>query len=59
MVKHDVSWAPFEINARYEKLLKVGQMFSATYGDKDADIIAIWASPKAAAPMWMLGGNLK
>lgn len=59
MVKHDVSWAPFEINARYEKLLKVGQVFSATYGDKDADIIAIWASPNAAAPTWMLGGNLK
>jgi hypothetical protein len=59
MVKHDISWAPFELNARYEKLLKVGQMFSATYGDKDADVIAIWSNANAASPSWMLGGTLK
>jgi hypothetical protein len=59
MVKHNVAWAPFEIDVRYEKLLKVGQMFSATYGDKDADVIAIWSSPNATAPSWMMGGNLK
>ena len=59
MRKHDISWAPFDVDARYEKLLKVGQVFSAVYGGKGADIIAIWSSPSAAAPSWMLGGNLK
>lgn len=59
MRKHDVSWAPFDVDARYAKLLKVGQVFSATYGGKGADIIAIWSSPSAASPSWMLGGNLK
>jgi len=59
MRKHDVSWTPFEINARYEKILKVGQVFSTTYGPHDSDLIAVWASPTATAPMWMLGGYLK
>jgi hypothetical protein len=59
MVKHNVAWAPFKINTRYEKLLKPGLVFSASNGDKDADVIAIWSGPNAAAPSWMLGGTLK
>ena len=51
MVKHNVAWAPFEVNARYEKVLKPGQVFSTTYGEKDSDVLAIWSSPSAAAPM--------
>jgi hypothetical protein len=59
MVKHNVAWAPFKINLRWEKLLKPGLVFSATNGDKDADVIAIWSGPNATAPSWMLGGKLK
>lgn len=59
MRKHDISWAPFSINAHYEKVLKPGQVFSTTYGDKDSDVLAIWSGPNATAPSWMLGGTLK
>ena len=59
MVKHDVKWAPFEVSARYEKVLKPGQVFSTTYGEKGSDVIAIWSGPNATAPSWMLGGTLK
>lgn len=59
MVKHNVAWAPFKIDMRYEKLLKPGLVFSASNGGKDADVIAIWSGPNATAPSWMLGGKLK
>ncbi|HET9992854.1 MAG TPA: hypothetical protein VFQ65_30170, partial [Kofleriaceae bacterium] len=59
IVKHDVSWAPFSINARYEKLLKPGQVFSTSYGEKDSDVIAIWSGPNATSPSWVLGGTVK
>ena len=39
-----------EIDTRYEKLLKPGLVFSASDGDKDADVIAIWSGPNATAP---------
>ena len=58
-VKHDISWAPFQISLNYEKVLKPGQVFSSTYGSGGADIIAIWSGPNANAPMWLLGGTLK
>ncbi|MFT3698557.1 MAG: hypothetical protein QM831_35760 [Kofleriaceae bacterium] len=61
MKKHDMKWAPFKIDLKYEKVLKPGELFSATYGGNQvpADIIAVWASPNAAAPKWLLGGTLK
>jgi hypothetical protein len=58
-VKHDISWAPFDVSLNYEKVLKPGQVFSATYGSKGGDIIAVWSGPNANAPMWLLGGTLK
>lgn len=58
-VKHDVSWAPFEISLNYEKVLKPGQVFSSTYGSKGGDIIAVWSGPNANTPMWLLGGTIK
>jgi hypothetical protein len=59
MVKHDISWAPFTISARYQKVLKPGAVFSCVYGDKDSDVLAIWSGPNAASPSWLLGGALK
>ena len=59
MRKHDISWAPFSVDARYEKVLKPGEVFSTTYGSKGSDVLAIWSGPNAAAPRWMLGGTLK
>ncbi|MFT3698556.1 MAG: hypothetical protein QM831_35755 [Kofleriaceae bacterium] len=59
--QHDMKWAPFKIGLEYEKILKAGEMFSSTTGGNDTpeDVIAVWASPNAAAPTWMLGGALK
>lgn len=58
-VKHDISWAPFDLDGAYEKTVKPGQVFSSTYGSKGGDVIAVWAGPNANAPMWLLGGALK
>lgn len=59
--KHDMKWAPFKVDVRYANVLKPGEMFSVTYGGNEvpADVIAVWASPNAAAPKWLLGGTLK
>jgi hypothetical protein len=57
--QHNDAWGDFSIAASYEKLLKPGVLFSAAYGEKDSDVIAIWANPNGTSPTWLLGGTLK
>jgi hypothetical protein len=59
MVKHDLTWGDFEINAAQAKLLKPGVVFSTTYGQKVSDVLAVWPSKSATVPSLVLGAPVK
>jgi hypothetical protein len=59
MVKHDMTWADFEVDPSQQKLLKPGVMFSAVYGVKVSDVLAVWPSNSATLPSLVLGAPVR
>jgi hypothetical protein len=59
MVKHDLTWGDFEVNPAQAKLLKPGVVFSASYGVKVSDVLAVWPSKSATVPSIVLGAPVK
>ncbi len=59
VVTYDTTWADFKINPAHADRLKTGAVFSAVYGDKFADVVAIWPSANATTPSEVLGARLK
>lgn len=59
VVTYDTTWSDFKINPAHVPLLKTGAKFSSVYGDKFADVIAIWPNANATRPSILLGAKLK
>jgi hypothetical protein len=59
VVTYDTTWADFEINPAHAPLLKPGVVFSSVYGEKFADVVAIWPTANATNPSKVLDAQLK
>jgi len=59
VVTYDTTWADFQINPAHAALLKPGVVFSSVYGEKFADVVAIWPSASATTPSMVLHAHLE
>jgi hypothetical protein len=59
IVTYDTTWADFKINPTQADLLQPGAVFSAVYGDKFSDVVAIWPTASATTPSVVLGARLR
>jgi hypothetical protein len=59
IVTYDTTWSDFKINPAHAPVLKAGVKFSAVYGERFSDVVAIWANANATTPSMVLGAQLK
>jgi len=59
IVTYDTTWSDFTINPAHAPLLEPGVMFSAVYGDKFYDVVAIWPNANATTPSMVLHAQYK
>jgi hypothetical protein len=59
IVTYDTTWSDFKINPAHTPVLKAGVKFSAVYGERFSDVVAIWANANATTPSMVLGAQLK
>lgn len=59
VVTYDTTWSDFKINPAQAPILEAGVKFSAVYGDKFHDVVAIWSNANATTPTEVLGARLK